>query len=102
MDIEDYIKETNRQLSYISNYQKLNIGPTELHTKKTKTVTNNYKNAEQISSKNSFLSDKVKATDISSADCHASRISEFDYHYMQPAVTDRKSDVQDKTDFIER
>ena len=91
MDIEDYIKEANRQLSYISNYQKLNIGPTELHTKKNKTVTNNYKNAEQISSK-TFLSDKAKTpifyllikmykpnnpgrTDITSVDCHAGIIS---------------------------
>ena len=97
MDIEDYIKEAHRQLSYISNYQKLNIGLNRIAHQKKKTVTNNYNNAKQISSKNSFLSDKIKKqvfyllikiykpnnprrTDISSVNCHANRISEFDYH----------------------
>ena len=73
------------------------LASTELHTKKKQTVTNNYKNAKQISSKNSFLSDKIKTpvfhllikiykpnnprrTDISSVNCHANRISEFHYH----------------------
>ena len=90
-----------------------------MHTKKNKTVTSNFKNAEQISSKNSFLSDKVKTpvfylllkiykpnnpgrTGISSIDCQANRISEFNYHYLKPAVKDRKSDVQDKTDLTEK
>ena len=36
MDIEDYIKEANRQLSYISNYQKLNVDPTDCTPKKIK------------------------------------------------------------------
>ena len=40
----------------------LNIGPAKRHTEKTKAATNNYKDAEQISSKmaNSLLPDKVK------------------------------------------
>ena len=62
MDVEDYIKEANRQLSATNNYQKLNIDPTELHTEKIKAVISNYKDTEQISSKmaRSLLPDKVK------------------------------------------
>ena len=62
MDVEDYIKEANRQLSDTNNYQKLNIDPTELHTEKIKAIISNYKDTEQISSKmaRSLLPDKVK------------------------------------------
>ena len=56
MDVEDYVKETNRQLSDASNYWMLNIDPTELHAKKIKAVINNYKDAEQISSRIAKLS----------------------------------------------
>ena len=61
MDVEDYIKEANRQLSDTNNYQKLNIDPTQLHTEKIKAVISNYKD-KQISSKmaRSLLPDKVK------------------------------------------
>ena len=43
MDVEDYIKEANRQLSGTNNYQKLNIDPTEWHTEKINAVINNYR-----------------------------------------------------------
>ena len=113
-------KEANSWLSNISNYQRLNIDLTELHNGKIKIAINNYKDAEQISSsKNGILSEKVKTsvfhlllkihkrnnpgkTDVSLVDCHTSRICKFDYHYPQPAMTDRQSYVKQKTDFIEK
>ena len=39
---------------------------------------------------------------ISSINCHASRISEFVDHYLQPEVKKRKSYVKDTTDFIKK
>lgn len=106
MDVEDCIKEANRQLSDTTNYQKLTIDPPELFTGGSKAVTNNYKNAEQIPSKmaNPLLPKKLKTPAfyllpkihksnspekpvICSADCHTNRISEFVDHYLQPAVT---------------
>ena len=109
MDVKDYIKEAKRQLSDTSNYQNLNFDPMVLYTEKSKDVINNYKDAEQISSKmaNSLLPDKVKTptfhllpkickpsnpgkSAISSHNCHTSRISEFVDHNLQPAVTNLK------------
>ena len=48
MDVEDYIKKANRQLSDTNNYQKLNRYPLELHTEKNKAVINNYEDDEQL------------------------------------------------------
>ena len=86
-----------------------------------KTVINDYKDAEQISSKmtNSLPPSKVKAPVfqflpnihkpnnagtlvINSVDCHTSRISEFVDHYLQPGVTNFKSNVKDMTDFVKK
>ena len=102
MDVEDYIKKANRQLSDTNNYQKLNIYPLELHTEKNKAVINNYEDDEQLyiikngniaptwQDSNTGLSSTTKNSGrsaISYVDCHTSRTSEFVDHYLQPAVT---------------
>ena len=43
-----------------------------------------------------------RRTDISLVDCHTSRIYEFDYHYLPPAITDRKSYMKQKTELTEK
>ena len=99
----------------------MTIDPTELHTEEIKAVVNNYKNAEQTSSKmsNPLFLDKVKTPAFyllpkihkpnnpgrsvyCSADCHTSSISEFVDHNLEPAVTNLKSFVIDTTDFIKK
>ena len=90
-----------------------------MHTRKIKAVINNYKEAEQLSSKTAsyLLPDKVKTPTyhllpkikkannpgrpvISFVDYHTSRISEFVDHYLQPAVTNFKSYAKGTTDLI--
>lgn len=44
-------QEAIRQLSDTSNYQKLNIDPTELHTEKLKAFINNHKDSEPMHEK---------------------------------------------------
>ena len=99
----------------------MTIDPTELHTEEIKAVVNNYKNAEQTSSKmsNPLFLDKVKTPAFyllpkihkpnnpgrsvyCSVDCHTSSISEFVDHNLEPAVTNLKSFVIDTTDFIKK
>ena len=57
LDIKDYIYEANRQLNDANNNEQLGFDPTELHTEKIKSETNNLKNENLLTSKtaNSYL-----------------------------------------------
>ena len=86
-----------------------------MHTEKIKSIINNYKelNYKEIKlnyyyEKNYLLPDKAEksndpgSADISSVDWHTSRISKFVDYYLQPAVKNCESYVEDTTDFIKK
>ena len=121
LDIKDYIDEANRQLNDTNNYEQLDFDPTELHTEKIKSETNNLKNENLLTLRtaNPLLEGKIKTPEfhllpkihkgnnpgrpvISSVNCHTSRISEFVDYYLQPEVKKLKSYVKDTTDFIKK
>ena len=121
LDIKDYIDEDNRQLNDTNNYEQLDFNPTELHTEKIKSEINNLKNENLFTSKtaNYLLEEKIKTSmfhllpkihkannpgrpEISSVNCHISRISEFVDYFLQPEIKKLKSYVKDITGFIKK
>ena len=107
MEVEKYINEANRQLSYKCNYKKLQEDPMQKYSN----LVNNLKN---------WLADWNLSTDkpqgfhpryikkkkktgrpvINSINCHASEISRFVDHHLQRLAREIPLYIKDTNDFI--
>ena len=121
LDIEDYVKEAERQLNNKENYRKINYHPTTVNNEiihkvisriqKENLLSNNIsegRKTENPKTPHFYLKPKVHKDGnpgrpvISSINCHTSEISEdVDYH-LQPIVKEILSYVQDTTDFLRK
>ena len=121
VDVQDYIKEANKQLDDENFYMKLDSNPTSNHLELVNKAIDSLKQAGHISEKLAeglslkeartplfYLLPKIHKTGnpgrpvVSSIDCHTSRISEFIDHHLQPLVQQTKSYVKDTNDFINK
>ena len=121
MDVNDYIKEANRQLNDETHYKELQSDPTTTHLRIVNDTIERFKKEKLINEK---LANSLKITEartplfyllpkihkegnpgrpvVSSIDCHTSKISEFVDHYLQPFAKQLNSYVKDTTDFIRK
>lgn len=121
MDVNDYIKEANRQLNDETHYKKLQSDPTSTHLNLINDTIERFKKDKLLSEK---LANSLKITEartplfyllpkihkegnpgrpvISSIDCHTSKISEYVDYYLQPFAKQLSSYVKDTTDFINK
>lgn len=121
MDVQDYIREAERQLSDKRTYKKLPSDPTTMYAERINKTIDRFKEEGVISEK---VADGLKTVDpktaklnlcpkihkegnpgrpiINSRDCHSSNISKYVDHHLQPEVVKLKSYVQDSTDAINK
>ena len=121
LDVKDYISKANEQLQDNSFYQKLNVDPTAKHSVIVNSAIESFRKQELLS--NSTVSkltvDEVRTPQfyifpkfhkanipgrpaVSSVDCHTSKISKFDDHYLQPHAKSSPSYKKDTLDLINR
>ena len=121
LDVEDYIKEANRQLQDETHYRKLKDNPTQLYTERINTAIDVFKNEGIISEK---VAKGLKTNDpktakfnmlpkihktgnpgrpvIDSMNCHTAGISKYVDYHLQPEVAKLKSYTKDSTDTINK
>ena len=121
LDVEDYVKEAERQLNIKENYRKIIYEPTTANNETIHKVISRFQK-ENLPSKN--ISEGVKTENpktphfylkpkvhkksnpgrpvISSKNFHTSKISEYANYHLQPIVKDIPSYVQDTTDFLRK
>ena len=121
LDVNDYIKEAERQLTDESFYKELPSDPTKLHNELINNVIEKFKREQLLDQKTAnglkvhdprtplfYLLPKIhKAGNpgrpvVSSVNCHTSKISEFIDYYLQPLVKSLPSYIQDTTDFLNK
>ena len=121
MNVDDYIKEANRQLQDENCYKRITNDPTKLHSERVNNAINDMKNEGLITEKVakgltiidpktpklSFLPKIHKEGNpgrpiIDSVDCHTSRISKYVDFHLQKEVTKLKSYTKDTTDAINK
>ena len=121
LDVEDYVKEAERQLKNKQNYQKINYDPTTLSNKTIHRVIWSFQNknllckniSEGLKTENPktphfYLKPKLHKEGnqgrpmISSINCHTSKISEYVDYHLQPIVKEIPSYVQDTSDFLRK
>ena len=123
MDTVDYIKEANRQLSEESVYQQLQSAPTDQFNQQVEQyLTGMVENGDITEGiKKILISNKPRTPHIyflpkvhknkipppgrpivSANSCPTEKISAFVDHFLNPLVKERKSYVQDTTDFINK
>ena len=121
LDVEDYIKEANRQLGDTTFYKILSHDPTKLHAELVNGTIDNFKKERILDEK---IANALKATDVktshfyllpkihkpnnpgrpvvSSINCHTSKISQFVDFHLQPFVQSMDSYLKDTTDFLNK
>ena len=121
LDVKDYIKEADRQLSDEHFYKKLPEDATLLHGELVNNAIEHLKNRNLISEK---LANGLKLSDprtplfyllptihkinnpgrpgVSSISCHTENISQFVDYHLQPLAERLPSYIQDTTDFLTR
>ena len=121
LDMEDYVKEAERQLNNKENYRKVNYDPTTVNNETIHKVVSRFQKENQQSKNISeglkpenpktphfYLKPKIHKEDnpgrpvISSINCHTSKISEYVDYHVQPVVKEMSSYVQDTTDFLRK
>ena len=121
LDVEDYIKEAERQLHPTETYKRLNHNPTTTNNKtfnkiikrfqKENVISKNIAEGLKIDSPKSppfYLKSKLHKEGvpgrpvISSVNCHASKISEYVDYHLQPIVREIPSNVKDTSDFLRK
>ena len=121
MDVDDYIKEANRQLDDTEFYRKLQNDPTATYSERINKAIDKFQNEGLITEKvaNGLKIDKPKASKfnlspkihkknnpgrpvINSVNCHSSKISQYVDFHLQPEVCKLKSYVKDSTDAINK
>ena len=121
LDVENYIKEAERQLQNTENYKRLNHNQTTTNNKTVNKITKRF-HKENLISKNIAEGRKIESPKsphfylkpklhkegfpgrpvISSVNCHTCKISEYvDYHF-QPIVREIPSYVKDTSDFLRK
>ena len=120
-DVKDYIAKANEQLQDNSFYQKLNVHPTVKHSHIVNSAIESFRKQELLSNSTAskltvdkgrtrqfHIFAKVHKTNIpgrpvvSSVECHASKISKFVDHYLQPHAKSLPSYIKDTSDFTNR
>ena len=121
LDVKDYIAKANEQLQDNSFYQKLNVHPTVKHSDIVNSAIASFRKQEllsnstaskltedEVSTPQFHIFPKVHKTNIpgrpvvSSVECHASKISKFVDHYLQPHAKSLPSYIKDTSDFTNR
>ena len=122
LDVEDYVKEAERQLKNKQNYQKINYDPTTLSNKTIHRVIWSFQNknllckniSEGLKTENPktphfYLKPKVHKEGnlgrpvINSKNYHTSqKISKYVDYHNQPIVREIPSYIQDTTDFLRK
>ena len=119
LDVEDYVKEAERQLNNKENYRKIICNPTTVNNETINKVISRFQK-ENLLSKN--ISEGLKTENhktphfyvkpkvhkegnagrpvISSINCHTSKISGYVDYHLQPSVKEIPSYVQDTADFF--
>ena len=120
-DVDNYIKEADRQLKDKTFYKKVNENPTSEHEALISNAIDNLKQRELLDEK---TAEKLKPTNsntpklyllpkihkknnpgqpvVSSVGCHTEKISSFVDHHLQPLNKELPSYVQDTTAFIKK
>ena len=120
-DVEEYIKEANRQLHNKEYYKKVNKDLTNMHNTHVNEAINELQSSRKISKQ---LADALKIDEaktskfytlpkihksgnpgrpiVSAIDAPTSKISEFVDHNLQPHVEKLKSHIKDTTHFINK
>ena len=121
LDVEDYIKETERQLHNTENYKRLNHNPTTTSNDTVNKIIKKF-HKENLISKNIAERLKIESPKlphfylkpklhkegvpgrpvISSVNCHTSKISEYVDYNLQPIVREIPSYVKDTSDFLRK
>ena len=121
LNVEDYVKEAERQLDNKENYRKINYDRTTVNNETIHKVTSRFQKENLLSE---TISDGLKTENpktphfymkpkvhkegnperpaISSINCHTSKISEYVGHHLQSIVKETPSYVQDTTDFLRK
>ena len=121
MDVEDYIKEANRQLNNTDNYKQLQNDPTSTHAELVNTTIERFKKESLLSESIAeglksidprtpkfYMLPKIHKEDnpgrpvVSSVNCHTSNISKYVDYHLQPIVNQIPSYVKDTTDFLQK
>ena len=121
LDVEDYVKEAERQLNNKENYRKINYDPTTVNYEtihkdiskfqKENLLSNNISEGlktENPKTPHFYLKPKLHKEGnqgrpmISSINCHTSKISEYVDYHLQPIVKEIPSYVQDTSDFLRK
>ena len=121
MDVDDYVKEANRQLDDSTFYKKLPQDPTPIHEERINNTISKFKDeglitekvAEGLKTNNPktskfSLNPKIHKEGnpgrpvINSMDCHSANISKYVDYHLQPEVCKLKSYTKDSTDAIHK
>ena len=119
MDIENYIRKANRQLSDKNNHKALPTNPTLQHNKMVYDTLDQFKNENLLSKKTAeglkvinpktpkfYIKPKTQKENnpgrpvINSINCYTSEISRFADHHRQPLVKEIPSYIKDTNDSV--
>ena len=121
IDIDDYIREANRQLNNTDFYKKIPNDPTESNRNKVNISINEFKlqrlldhttakNLQNLEARipNLYTQPKIHIKGnpdrpvISSLNCHTTKIPQYVDHHLQLHVQELGSYIKDSTDFIKK
>ena len=121
IDVEDYVKEAEHQLSNKDGYKKLQYDPTQTHSrlvndtitrlKNDKLITENIAKGLQVQQPDTpkcYTWPKIHKIGnpgrlvVSSVNCHTYTISKYVDFHLQPIVKNIPSYVRDTTDFLQK
>ena len=121
IDVEDYIKEVEHQLSNKDAYKKLQYDPTQKHARLINDTITRFKNdklitkyiakgiqVQQLETTKFYTRPKIHKTGnhgrsaVSSVNHHTSTISKYVDFHLQPIVKNISSYVRDTTDFLQK
>ena len=121
IDVEDYIKEAEHQLTNKDSYKKLQYDPTQTHSRLVNDTITRFKNdkliteniakgfqVEQPDTPKFYTRPKIHKTGkpgrsvVSSVNCHTYTISKYVDFHLQPIVKNIPSYVRDTIDFLQK
>ena len=119
INVDDYIRDANRQLSKINFYKKIPNDPTQCNRNKVDNTINELKlqrllddktakNLQTLRKNAKFLyatknpQRKQCRQAIGSVNCHTTKISQYVDHHLQPHIQELESYVKDSTDFTKK
>ena len=121
IDVDDYIREANRQFNNTDFYKKIPHDPIESNRNKVNNTINEFKllklpddtdtkNLRTLEARtpNFYMQPKIHKEGspgrpfISSVNCRTTKISQYVDHHLQPHVQELGSYVKDSTNFIKQ